>query len=83
MDGQMKMQNNIMKAYLWAFVNFEQNDWARFFPIAEFAYNNAKNISIVSIFFKLNCKYQPRVSYKKDLDPCLKSKIVKKPSFKL
>ncbi len=31
-----------MKAYLRAFVNFEQDDWAKLLPIAKFAYNNAK-----------------------------------------
>ena len=35
-----------MKAYFWVFVNFEQNNWARFLPMAEFAHNNAKNASI-------------------------------------
>ena len=25
-DGQIKKQNSMMKAYLWAFINFEQND---------------------------------------------------------
>ena len=44
-DGQTKRQNSTMEVYLQAFVNFEQNDWARLLPIAEFAYNNAKNAS--------------------------------------
>ena len=42
-DGQTERQNSTMEAYLRAFVNFEQNDWARLLPMAEFAYNNAKN----------------------------------------
>ena len=44
-DGQTERQNSTMEAYLRAFVNFEQDDWARFLPMAEFAYNNAKNAS--------------------------------------
>ena len=44
-DVQIKRQNSIIEAYLRAFVNFEQDDWARFLLIAEFAYNNAKNAS--------------------------------------
>ena len=68
-DGQTKKQNSTMETYLWAFVNFEQNDWARLLPMAEFAYNNARNASTGSTPFKLNCKYHPRVSYKEDLDP--------------
>ena len=76
-DGQTERQNNMMEAYLRAFVNFEQNDWARLLPMAKFAYNNAKNASTGFTSFKLNCGYHPLVSYKKDLDPSSKSKIAK------
>ena len=67
-----------MEAYLQAFVNFEQNDWARLLPIAEFAYNNAKNASTGYTSFKLNCGYHLCVSYKEKeiLNPCSKSKTV-------
>ena len=50
-DGQTERQNSTMEAYLRAFVNFEQNDWARLLPMAEFAYNNAKNASTGHTFF--------------------------------
>ena len=65
-----------MEAYFQAFVNFKQNDWARLLPMAEFAYNNAKNASIGFTSFKLNCGYHSCVSYKKDLDPRSQSKTV-------
>ena len=63
-----------MEANLRAFVNFEQNDWARLFPMAEFAYNNAKNASNSYTPFELNCGYYPYVSYKEDIDPRSQSK---------
>ena len=44
-----------MEAYLQAFVNFEQNNWARLLTMAEFAYNNAKNASTGYTPFELNC----------------------------
>ena len=72
-----------MKVYFWAFVNFEQNNWARLVSIAEFAYNNAKNASIGYTLFELNCGYHPRVSYKEDLDPYLKSKFAEELFFEL
>ena len=68
-DGQTERQNSTMEAYLRAFVNFEQNDWARLLPMAEFAYNNAKNASTGHTPFELNCGYHPRVSYEEDVDP--------------
>ena len=68
-DGQTERQNSTMEAYLRAFVNWEQNDWARLLPMAEFAYNNSKNASIGHTPFKLNCDYHPRMLYEKKVDP--------------
>ena len=82
-DGQTERQNSTMEAYLQAFVNFEQNDWAWLLPMAEFAYNNAKNASIGHTSFELNCGYHPRVSYEEDLDPRSKSKTAEELSSEL
>ena len=68
-DGQTKWQNSTMEAYVRAFVNFEQNDWARLLPMAEFAYNNAKNASTGHTPFELNCGFHPRMLYEEDVDP--------------
>lgn len=51
--------------------------------MAKFTYNNAKNIRIGHILFKLNSRYYLYVFYKKNFDICLKSKTAKKLSFKL
>ena len=83
MDGQTKKQNSMMKAYFWAFVNFEQNDWAQLLPMMEFAYNNVKNASTNHIFFKLNCGYYPYVSSEEDFNLCSKSRFMEKLSSKL
>ena len=82
-DGQTERQNSTMEAYLQAFVNFKQNDWARFLPMVKFAYNNAKNASTGYTPFELNCGYHPRVSYKEDLDPRSKSRIAEELSSEL
>ena len=73
----------MIKAYLQAFVNFEQNDWARLLPMAEFAYNNAKNANTGHTPFELNCRYHSCVFYKEDLDLCSKLKTTEKLSSKL
>ena len=49
----------MMEAYLQTFVNFEHNDWVRLLPMAEFAYNNAKNASTDHTPFALNYDYHP------------------------
>ena len=46
--------------------------------MAEFAYNNAKHVSIGYISFKLNCEYHLCVSYKENIDLHSKSKVADK-----
>ena len=82
-DSQTKQQNNIIEAYLQAFVNFKQNDWARLLPMAEFVYNNAKNSSTGHMPFELNCGYHPQIFFEKATNSCSKSKLADELSVKL
>ena len=68
-NGQTERQNSTMKAYFRAFVNFEQNNWARLLPMAKFAYNNDKNASTGHTPFELNYGLHPRVSYERPRSP--------------
>ena len=81
--GQTKRQNSTRETYLRAFVKFEQDDWARFQLMVEFAYNNAKNTSNGHTSFELNCGYHPRMSYKEDIVSHSQSKLADKPSAEL
>ena len=67
-NGQTDRQNSTMKVHLRAFINWEQNNWAKLLPMAEFVYNNAKNASTGHTPFKLNCGYYLKVSFKEDVD---------------
>ena len=82
-DRQTERQNSSIQAYLWAFVNFEQNNWARLLPMAKFVYNNAKNTSTGHTFFKFNCNYHFCVFFKEDTNLYSKLKIAKRLSSKL
>ena len=42
--------------------------------MAKFAYNNAKNASTGHMPFELNCGYHLCISFKKDTNPCSRSK---------
>ena len=77
-DSRTKRQNSTIEAYLRAFVNFKQNDWARLLPIAKFAYNNTKNPSTNHTLFKLNFGYHLWVLYEEDIDSYSKSKSADK-----
>lgn len=39
-DGQTEQINAIAEQYLRSFVNFSQDDWAKWLPLAEFCSNN-------------------------------------------
>ena len=38
-DGQTERQNQVLEYFLRSYVNWEQDDWARWLPIAAFTYN--------------------------------------------
>src|SRR5258705_10099838 len=58
-DGQMERLNQVLEQYLWAYTNYQQDDWSYLLPLAEFAYNNATNETTrVSPFFA-NKSYHP------------------------
>jgi transposase InsO family protein len=44
-DGQTKRQNHILEQYLCAYVNYLQDDWVHWLPLAEFAYNSSVHAS--------------------------------------
>ena len=48
------------------------NDWAKLLPIAEFAYNNAKNAITSPILFKFNCGYYLKMLFENEVNFCLK-----------
>ena len=63
-----------MEAYLYVFMNWEQNDWAQLLLIAEFAYKNSKNTSTGHTSFQLNCSYHLQISYEEEVYPRSQSK---------
>src|SRR5258705_5441078 len=51
-DGQTECANQVLEQYLRVYTNYQQDDWATLLPMAEFAYNNAMNVTTgVSPFF--------------------------------
>src|SRR5258708_2364114 len=60
-NGQMERINQGLEQYLWAYMNYQQDNWALLLPLAEFAYNNAASATTgVSPFFT-NKGYHPRL----------------------
>ena len=58
-DGQTERLNQTMEQYLRCFVNYQQNNWVKLLPMAQFAYNSAiTETTKVSPFFA-NYGFEP------------------------
>ncbi|MBW0555259.1 hypothetical protein O181_094974, partial [Austropuccinia psidii MF-1] len=44
-DGQEERVNQILKQYLWRYVNYHKDNWNTWLPLAEFSYNNSDHSS--------------------------------------
>ena len=60
-DGQSERVIQTLAQYLRGFVNFAQDDWAKWLPIAEFAINNHENESTGMSPFFANYGWNPRL----------------------
>jgi hypothetical protein len=59
-DGQTEQTNATLEQYLWAFCNYQQDNWKTLLPIAEFYYNNMKSETLGVTPFYVNFGYHPR-----------------------
>ena len=59
-DGQTERVNAVLKQYLRAYCNYQQDDWQKLLPIAEFCYNNMQAGSTKVTPFFANYGYHPR-----------------------
>jgi hypothetical protein len=62
-DGQTERINAILEQYLRAFMNFSQNDWVDWLPLAEFASNNATSETTGVSPFYANYGFHPRLGF--------------------
>ena len=62
-DGQTERPNAIMEHDLRAFVNYMQDDWAKWLSGAEFAANNAPSATTLASPFLANSGQNPRLGF--------------------
>jgi transposase InsO family protein len=62
-DGQTERVNAVMELYLWNFVNYQQNDWVHWLPMAEFAANNHTSETTRHSPFYSNYGFHPRMTF--------------------
>jgi len=59
-DGQTERANATLEQYLRAYCNYQQDDWERLLPIAEFCYNNTQTGTTRITPFFANYGYHPQ-----------------------
>jgi len=63
-DDQIKKVNAVIKYYLQAFVNYMQNDWAKWLSEVEFIVNNTSLLITLTSFFLINSNQNSRLNFK-------------------
>ena len=67
-NGQVERINSTLEQYLRIYCNYEQDNWSKLLPLAEFAYNNAPHASTgVSPFFATR-GYDPLIAIHPDAE---------------
>jgi hypothetical protein len=73
-NGQTKRINAIFEQYLKTYMNFRQNDWVDWLPLAEFASNNAVSETTGFFLFFANYGFNSKLGFE-FRSPCSSDKI--------
>src|SRR5260221_10625538 len=60
-DGQTECMNQEIEVYLRVFVSHQQDNWADWLPLAEFAYNNKVHTATRWTLFELDTRQHPHL----------------------
>ena len=60
-NGQTERTNQTLEQYLRNYVNYQQNDWTKWLPTAQLAYNSAISESTRTLPFFANYGYEPDI----------------------
>jgi hypothetical protein len=66
-DGQTERTNSVMEQYLRAYVNYQQDNWAQYLPLTEFATNNHLSETTGLSPFFVNYGMHPKLDFEPDL----------------
>ena len=62
-DRQTERTNQELEQYLRMYVNHRQNNWAKWFATAEFAFNNKVHTATKTLPFQVNYGREPRMGF--------------------
>ena len=58
-NGQTKRTNQMIEQYLQHYISYKQDDWDKFLPMAQFAFNNTEHLITKVTPFYINYGYHP------------------------
>ena len=61
-DRQTERTNQTLEQYLQVYCNYQQDNWSKLLPLAEFTYNNTPNATTGVTPFFANKGYHPNIS---------------------
>jgi len=61
-DRQTECTNQTLEQYLYVYCNYQQDNWSKLLPLAEFAYNNALSATTSISPFFANKGYHPNIT---------------------
>jgi len=61
-NGQAEWTNQMLEQYPHIYCNYQQDNWSKLLPLAEFAYNNAPSATTSVFSFFANKGYHPNLS---------------------
>lgn len=61
-DGQTERVNQTLEQYLRIYTNYQQDDWCKLLPLAEFAYNNSPHQATGMSLFFANKDFHPSLT---------------------
>ena len=62
-NDQSEIFNQKMKQYLRAYVNYQQNDWSKWFSMIEYVFNTSNSISIKLSLFFINYEFESKINF--------------------
>ena len=60
-NNRNKKMNQIIKIYLYSYINYQQNNWVELLPLTQFVYNSSETETILIMPFFANFGYKPIV----------------------
>jgi transposase InsO family protein len=75
-DGQTERVNQVVEQYLRCYINYDQDDWVKWLPLAQYCYNSTKSATTKISPFFANYGYEPKMWHNPRTGPMNQQAII-------